>query len=66
MSQKMGLKPLFAIASAVEIQVLAGKIISDPFFIFKAFNAISKASVPFATEIQYLDLTNLQNFPQNL
>ena len=47
-------------ASAVEIQVLTGTIISDPFFKLSDLTAISNASVPLPTAIQYLLLVNFE------
>ena len=43
---------MFTTASAVDIHVFTGTIISLPFFKFREFTAISKASVPFATLMQ--------------
>ena len=53
MSQKTTLKPLLTTASAVEIHEFTGTIISEFFFKFKDWTAISRASVPFANDTQY-------------
>ena len=56
----------FAItASAVEIHVLFGTITSDPFFKLSDLIAISSASVPFPTVIQFFAPTNLAKFFSN-
>ena len=62
MSQNTALHPLVIIDSAVEIQVFTGTIISEFFGKSKDWIAISKASVPFPREIQYLLLTNFEKF----
>ena len=57
---------LFAItASAVDIHVLFGTITSDPFFKLSDLIAISSASVPLPTEIQFFAPTNLAKFFSN-
>ena len=52
MSHKTNLKFCLTTISAVDIQVLAGTIISEFFFRLSDSRAISRASVPFPVEIQ--------------
>ena len=64
-STKTGFKLALITANAVEQYVIAGIMTSEPSFKFKAFKANVKASVPFATPIEYLDPQNLENSSSN-
>ena len=61
-SHKTGLHPDLKIAFIVDIKVFDTEIISVFFFIFKADIANSKASVPFATPITFLEPIIFFNF----
>ena len=61
MSQNTSFKLFVITASAVEIQVLTGTIISL-FFKFRDLSAISIASVPLPKLTQYFALTNFEKF----
>ena len=52
-SIRTGFNPALITANAVEQYVIAGIITSESFGRFKIFNAIVKASVPFAQLIAY-------------
>ena len=65
-SHKTGLHPDLKIAFIVDIKVFDTEIISVFFFIFKADIANSKASVPFATPITFLEPLFFLIFPQKV
>ena len=64
-STRIGFNPSFTTQSAVEIIENEGIIISDPFFKFKDFNAISRDAVPFEVLIPNLLVLYFANFFSN-
>ena len=65
MSTKTVLKPKLKDANTLDFHVIAGTITSSLFFRFNALSAINKASVPLATDIQFLVEQNFANFFSN-
>ena len=61
-SIKTGFAFCFITEIALEIIVKLGIITSSPFFIPRAFTAISSAAVPFDTATEYFLLTFFENF----